>query len=398
MAAVIALMLGVRSLRRRRGRAEPVAAGVMFAVAAGSHGIPAFVLMLGLGCYAVALLVVDSARRSIVLRGLAIVGVTVPVWGASLGLSGGDVGFQGASGGNRYESFGSSVDPTASLFNGHVVDRAAAEAHWYIAPVSLVRGFVASAITRPASDLALVLVPLAAVVIAVVMLLWFRRELRPLGLFAVLLSAVLLAIAMLFSYRYQTYIPGTFGPHRLYDYAALLVLVVALGCLDQVAGMLSRLRAGLPAIVCAVAVLVTAGTAAYAGAPARHGWQQNGDRALHVTSWVDANLPCDARLLVDRLTLGTFAAQSGRVSVAEGMGPYLRPGELRTVLSIVLGAHSFFEHPAAHEAFLKRQRVDYVLVLKGRCASAAWSTRSSTASTLPASIRCRSCSASTATT
>jgi hypothetical protein len=46
------------------------------------------------------------------------------------------------------------------------------------------------------------------------------------------------------------------------------------------------------------------------------------------------------------------------------MGPYLRPDELRTVLSIVLGAHSFFEDPSAHEAFIKRQRIDYVLVLK----------------------------------
>jgi hypothetical protein len=364
MAAVIALMLGVRALRRRSGWAEPVAAGVLFAVAAGSHGIPAFVLMLGLGCYTAALLVVDAARRSIVLRCLAIVGVTVLVWGASLGLSGGDVGFQGAGGGNRYAAFGPTVDPTASLFTGHIVDRAPAEPHWYIAPESLARGFVTSAITRSASDLALILVPFAAVAAAVAMLIWFRRDLRPLGLFVVLLGAVLLVIAMVFSYRYQTYIPGTFGPHRLYDYACLLVLVLLLGCLDQVAGMLSRLRAGLPAIVCAVAVLATAGTAAYAGAPARHGWQQNGDRALHVTNWVDANLPCDARLLVDRLTLGTFAAETGRVSVAEGMGPYLRPDELHAVLDIVLGAHSFFEHPAAHEAFLKRQRIDYVLVLK----------------------------------
>jgi hypothetical protein len=200
--------------------------------------------------------------------------------------------------------------------------------------------------------------------VAVAMLVWFRRELRPLGLFVVLLAAVLLAISMAFSYRYQTYIPGTFGPHRLYDYACLLLLVLLLGCLDQAAGLLSRLRAGLPAVVCGVAVLVTAGTVAYAGAPARHGWQQNGDRALHVTSWVNANLPCDARLLVDRLTLGTFAAQTGRVSVAEGMGPYLRPDELHTVLDIVLGAHSFFENPAAHKAFLERQRIDYVLVLK----------------------------------
>jgi hypothetical protein len=119
MAAVCALMLGVRALRRRSGWAEPVASGVLFAVAAGSHGIPAFVLMLGLACYAAALLLVVGERRAVVLRGVAIAGVTVLIWGASLGLSGGDVGFQGAGGSNRYSSFPPNVDPTASLFTGH---------------------------------------------------------------------------------------------------------------------------------------------------------------------------------------------------------------------------------------------------------------------------------------
>jgi hypothetical protein len=341
-----------------------VASGVLFAVAAGSHGIPAFVLMLGLACYAAALLLVVGERRAVVLRGLAIVGVTVLIWGASLGLSGGDVGFQGAGGSNRYSSFPPNVDPTASLFTGHVVDRATADGHWYIAPASLTRGLVASAITRPASDLELWAVPLLAIAIALMMLFRFRDELRPLGVFVVLLAALLLGIALLFSYRYSTYIPGTFGPHRLYDYICLLALLLVLGCLEQAVGLLSRLRAGLPAVVCAVAVLATAATAAYAGAPARHGWQQNGQRAEHVTSWVDANLPCSSRLLVDRLTLGTFAAETGRVSVAEGMGPYLRPSELHTVLDLVLGAHGFFQDPSAHREFLRKQMIDYVLVLK----------------------------------
>ena len=47
------------------------------------------------------------------------------------------------------------------------------------------------------------------------------------------------------------------------------------------------------------------------------------------------------------------------------MGPYLRPSELHTVLHLVLGAHAFFLHPAADRAFLQREMVDYVLVVKG---------------------------------
>jgi hypothetical protein len=50
--------------------------------------------------------------------------------------------------------------------------------------------------------------------------------------------------------------------------------------------------------------------------------------------------------------------------VAEGMGPYLRPSELHTVLDLVLGAHSFFQDPSAHREFLQKQMIDYVLVLK----------------------------------
>jgi hypothetical protein len=364
MAAVCALALGVRTLRGRGGRAETIATGVLFAVAAGSHGIPAFVMLLGLGCYAVALMLIEPDRRGVGLRVAAVLAVTVLVWGASLGLSGGDVGFQGAQGSNRYEAFGSGVDPTASLFTGELVTRAPDSDHWYIAPEHLVRGFVASTITRPVSNLGLVAIPLGTLLVALAMLWRFPEELRPLGLAAWLLGAVLVAVALVFSYRYSTYIPGTFGPHRLYDYACLLLTLVALGCVEGVLGTLGRVRRWLPAVAASVLVLAFGATAAVAGGPARHGWQDNGHKAVAVTDWVDANLPCGSRLLVDRLTLGTFAAQTGRVSIAEGMGPYLRPTELHTVLDIVLGAHAFFRDPAAHRDFLREQSVGYVLVLK----------------------------------
>ena len=236
MAAVCALALGVRTLRSRGGRAETIATGVLFAVAAGSHGIPAFVMLLGLGCYAVALMLVEPDRRGVVLRVGAVLAVTLLVWGASLGLSGGDVGFQGAKGSNRYAAFGAGVDPTASLFTGELVTRAPDSDHWYISPEHLLRGFVASSITRPASDLWLVAIPLGTLLVAIAMLVWFPDELRPLGLAVWLLGAVLVAVALLFSYRYSTYIPGTFGPHRLYDYACLLLTLVGLGCLEARAG------------------------------------------------------------------------------------------------------------------------------------------------------------------
>jgi hypothetical protein len=105
-------------------------------------------------------------------------------------------------------------------------------------------------------------------------------------------------------------------------------------------------------------------TAAYAGGPARRGSVQNGRRAVALTDWVATHLPCSARLLPDRMTLGTFAATTGRVSVVEGMDPYLRPDELHSVLRTVLAAHAFFLQPAKHRAFLADQAVDYVLLVK----------------------------------
>src|ERR1041384_1799967 len=233
-------------------------------------------MLLGLGCYAVALMLIEPDRRGVVQRLAAVVAVTALVWGASLGLSGGDVGFQGAQGSNRYPAFGSRVDPTASLFTGELVKRAPDSDHWYIAPEHLVRGFVASTITRPVSNLGLVSIPLGTLLLAVVMLWRFPEELRPLGLAAWLLGAVLVAVALLFSYRYSTYIPGTFGPHRLYDYACLLLTLVALGCVEGVLGTHGRLRRWLPAVAASVLVLAFGVTAAVAGGPARHGWQDNG--------------------------------------------------------------------------------------------------------------------------
>src|SRR5207342_3169590 len=107
------------------------------------------------------------------------------------------------------------------------------------------------------------------------------------------------------------------------------------------------------AVVAAVVAVPAVAVAATAG-PARHGWEQNGRDSMAVLDWVDEHVPCGARILPDRVTLGTFAAATGRVSVVEGMGPYLRPAMLHSVLHLVLQAHGFFEHPAGGAALLHR--------------------------------------------
>ncbi len=90
----------------------------------------------------------------------------------------------------------------------------------------------------------------------------------------------------------------------------------------------------------------------------------NGHRAINVANWIRANVPCNARMLPDRVTLGTFNATTGRVSILEGMGPYLRPSMLHPVLDEVLGANAFFHDPAAHRDYLEQHGIGYVLLLK----------------------------------
>ena len=76
-------------------------------------------------------------------------------------------------------------------------------------------------------------------------------------------------------------------------------------------------------------------------------------------------VPCNARILVNVRTAGSFEVLAGRTSVDEGMAPYLRPSVLRRVLPIVLGAKAFFRDPASNRAFIENQHVDAVLVVAG---------------------------------
>jgi hypothetical protein len=363
MAAVCALVLGLRSLRDGRWP-ERVAAGLLLGCAAGSNGIPAFVAVIALGWYAVALALRGRSIVRLAVSLLAAVAIAGLLYGAALGLSGGDVGLQGAGGGDRYASFGPRLDPTASLAHAAPVNRPSDGDHWYVAPGQLARGLIESATARSLSSGGAWLAGIAILAVALAGALRLPDPLRAIPLMSVAVAATLLSAALLFSYRASTYIPGSFGPRRLYDYACLLLVLVVMAWGEWLAGLLGRVRAWLPAALAVALVVAVSATAAYAGGPARRGSVQNGRRAVAVTDWVAGHLPCGARLLPDRMTLGTFAATTGRVSVVEGMDPYLRPDELHSVLRTVLAAHAFFLQPAKHRAFLADQAVDYVLLVK----------------------------------
>jgi hypothetical protein len=366
MVAVCALVLAVRALRDREGWTEPLLAALLFGAGFATHGVPVVALMVAMGWYAIARGLLDRAWREILGRLVVVAAAAVALTVALLLASGGSIGFQGASGNSSYASFGHGVDPTASLLSGEVRHSPTDHGHWYVRPGAIMDDFTESATTlQDAPGWLVWLLPLGVLALAVVVLRRFPRDLAPLGVLAAGTAATLLAVAFLFSYRYRTQIPGRFGIDREFDYVPLVLVLAALGLAEAALVRLRAVRAWIPVAVLAALVVVPAVAVGATAGPARQGWEQNGRNSVAVLDWVDEHVPCDARILPDRVTLGTFAAATGRVSVVEGMGPYLRPEMLHAVLGLVLRAHRFFQAPPGGAAMLHRLGVDEVLVVKG---------------------------------
>jgi hypothetical protein len=366
MVAVCALVLAVRSLRERDGWTEPALAALLFGAGFATHGVPVVALMVAMGWYAIARGLLDRDWWPVLAR---MVGIAVSAAALTIVIllaSGGSIGFQGASGNSSYASFGHGVDPTASLLAGTVRHSPTGHGHWYVRPAAIMHDFAESATTiAPAPAWLVWALPLVVVLAAAVILLRFPLELAPLGVVAAGTAATLLGVAFLFSYRYRTEIPGRFGIDREFDYVPLVLLLGLLGLGEALVDRLRAARAWIPLAATVGLVALPAVAVAATVGPARAGWKQNGRDSVAVLDWVDAHEPCGARLLPDRVTLGTFVAATGRVSVMEGMGPYLRPQMLHTVLRQVLAAHRFFQHPAEGEALMRRLGVTDVLVVKG---------------------------------
>jgi hypothetical protein len=75
-------------------------------------------------------------------------------------------------------------------------------------------------------------------------------------------------------------------------------------------------------------------------------------------------VPCDARMLVNARTAGSWEAITGRRALTEGRAPFLQPDVLRRVLDVLIGSNRFFENPAVGRQFLDEEDVDYVVVVR----------------------------------
>ncbi|HXD69974.1 MAG TPA: hypothetical protein VN615_08940, partial [Gaiellales bacterium] len=229
--AVIAAAMALPCLRGEAGRAARVATGLVLAAAGLTHAIPAGVAVAFLLAYAF----VELGRHETRRPALAAMGVILATAGVAaivlLGPSHGEIGLQGASGGG-YVLFLGRYDPTAYADNRFLLPKPKSHARWYEPPTTTISELVDAAIGWTTHGAGLLAALVATVVAVAVVLVWGTPGLRLAVLAAVALEAVLLAVALAFSYRQSLYVPATFGERRLFEYASIPVMLVALAALE----------------------------------------------------------------------------------------------------------------------------------------------------------------------
>jgi hypothetical protein len=361
MVAFSALLAGIYAVRTRGGWAF-VVTGVLLALAALTHGIPTLVAGVLLVFYAAGSVVLErSELRRVLKGGAALFAVAGVCFVGILGLSGGDLGFQRAAAGGSFAGFPPSVDPTRSFAQGELLPpRVPKEGRFLISPGQVAETYANAVIERSGrargSLLALALLGVASLV----MVLRVRRFL-PLAAVAWGLASTSLAVALFFSWRYDTRVPGDWGLRRLTEYGVLVPALLVPALLEAITGPFAR-RSRLVVAVLALAVAALAVGAAVARIP-HYGSMARTEAGLAVIEHVRNVVPCDARMLANWRTAGTWQATTGRRAVTEGMAPFLRPQVMQRVLPILLGANAFFDDPVANRSFLSRERVEYLVVV-----------------------------------
>ncbi|HEY2869208.1 MAG TPA: hypothetical protein VGJ11_06850 [Gaiellales bacterium] len=362
--AVIGAAMALPCLRGETGRAARVASGCVLAAAGLTHAIPAGVAVAFLLAYAFLLVWQRETRRP----ALAAMGVILATAGVAaivlLGPSRGDIGLQGASGGG-YVLFLGRYDPTAYADNRFLLPKPKSHARWYERPATTISELVDAATGWTTHGAGLLAALVATAAAAAAALVWGTPALRMAVLAAVALEAILLAVALAFSYRQSYYVPATFGERRLFEYASIPVMLVALAAVETGVARLGGTSTRASAITAAALVVLVL---AAAGPSQVRGDVPTGAGTADYIAAARIATPCNARILPTVTSKGAFQALTGRADILEGMAPFLRPAILRTTVRLTHLARRYLAHPAAHAGFLAAEHVDFVLVGRGKAA------------------------------
>jgi hypothetical protein len=369
LVAFTGLILGMRALAGNGSRTLVVVAAAVFALAGLTHGVPTVVAMTAFILFALGKIVVEhSSWRRIVTTGGAVVLLGLAGYATILELSGGDLGFQRVTEASPVTGFRADIDPTRSFDRVRVVPINRDEGPWLVSPRRIARRFATATIDSPGQRTTRGVITLALLGAATVAIVAVARRFVPLAVVAWGLAATFVAAALAFSYRYDTQIPGDFGLRRLYDYLPLLPALVVPAALEVLALRLFRRR---QAVIGGLAVLVAtlAAVAAVDLIPERPVRTRD---ALAAVRQVAGVVPCDARMLPNSRSTGSWEGLIGRRSVIEGLAPYLRPAITGDVLSTLIGARKFFADPEANQAYLTRHDVDFIVALRPQLGIGGW--------------------------
>jgi hypothetical protein len=359
MAAFSVLLAGIYAVGTD-GRKSAVITGLAFAAAGLTHLIPTLIAGLILLLYGLAsVLAKRSLFKSFLATGVIMAAVFGVTYVAVIGTSGGDLGFQRATGASE-SSLPPDIDPTASFGRGKLVAKEPQDSGFLLSPGELVRRYGEESFDRALATRYTVLA-LAALALASVVMVLAMRSLFPLAFIAWGLGATLLAVAALFSYRFDTLVPGDWGARRLYHYAGLIPALVVPGLLEALTRPLIRRRA-----VVAAGLAVLCGVLAVAAAIDRipNRSLPYAKAGLAAIDRVAETVPCDARMLSNARTAGAWEATTGRRAVTEGHAVFLRPEVMDRILPVLIGANEFFSDPAANRSFLDEQRIEYLVVVE----------------------------------
>lgn len=365
--AFCALALGIVALREADWRIA-VIAGIVLAAASASHLIPALIVVLALTCTGLARLLYDENRRARLgtLRRGIVVGASGAVAGLAIRVfAGGTLGLGGASNQAAYNAIHTRFDPTAYLYLGTFTPRhhATRLIDPYLPAWKVWDGFAYSALGIQPAQWQVLLVFAAALAASILLFVFVKTDLRIVGLVGLGFFAGLVLVALLFDYRYQVYIDATFGQRRLGYYASLGLILVGLAVLEALL-MLAERKSPRVLIACATVPVVALTAWLLPSSMLSPGAQKVSNQRLAFVNWVRQHTPCGARFLVNQRTEGAMTSLTGRNTISEGMGPFLRPQKMVYVTSLMLGARKFYLYPRANQAFLRQYHINYVVAAR----------------------------------